>query len=268
MPFVAFAPKVAQRTLQATALRARLRRRSTYALRPIGRSRCARASWCVCAVVCAFFEPASRISQTFADGPRILCGVPESGSIQVTRLSAISFLQSTQPIAAVRQSRSIRATVSAAKTVCATRTRDRSPGRPGSVRRCALRVRHHVADFRADFVGRIAEPDGVAVGLRHAAAVEAGQARRFGQQMGWLGEAWFLKYLVSGTISRRISHRRSQARLANHVYHAFSQWGSLGPSRFPPTPGRIRSRDRYLLLHVRTPPREQLVVDLQAESEC
>src|SRR5271170_1866151 len=62
----------------------------------------------------ACLEPVSRISQT-------CCGLASNclrrvwiGSIHLTRLSAISFLQSTQPMAAERQSRSMRPIVSGA----------------------------------------------------------------------------------------------------------------------------------------------------------
>src|SRR5271154_304930 len=52
----------------------------------------------------------------------------------------------------------------------------------------ALRVGHHVARFGTNLVGRIAEPDGVAVGLRHAPAIEAWKPRCFGRQIAGLAE--------------------------------------------------------------------------------
>ena len=69
------------------------------------------------------------------------------------------------------------------KTVCATRTQDKlraGPDRCASTR-CGSVIM--LRTFARISSGGSDEPDRVAVGLRHAAAVEAGQARRFGQQM-------------------------------------------------------------------------------------
>src|ERR1700722_53272 len=44
----------------------------------------------------------------------------------------------------------------------------------------ALRVGHHVAGFGANLIGCVGEPDSIAVGFRHATAVEAGKAWGFG----------------------------------------------------------------------------------------
>src|SRR6202046_4624164 len=66
----------------------------------------------------------------------------------------------------------------------------------------ALGVGHHIASLSADFVRRIAEQDGLAVGLAHPAAVEAGEARRFGRQV-----CWFDKNLIPQKVVCQLSDR-------------------------------------------------------------
>src|ERR1700722_13968748 len=87
------------------------------------------------AAFCAFLPPASRISQTClgcaSNSLRRAC----TGSIHVTRFSDISFLQSTQPIAAVRQSASTFAIVSGSENNLCHANTGQISGRPGSVRR-------------------------------------------------------------------------------------------------------------------------------------
>src|ERR1700719_3589642 len=55
-----------------------------------------------------------------------------------------------------------------------------------------LWVRHHVADFGANLVGWIGEPDRIAVAFGHAPPIEAWQSRRFGCQVSRLTQ-----YLVN-----------------------------------------------------------------------
>ena len=159
----------------------------TCALRPIRRSRCARASWFAA-------RPCALSSAGVEDIPNSARMRLKFFAACLNRLDPLDqvfghrFLQSTQPICAVRQSWSTFAIVSGGENnLCYAKTGQIS-GRPGSVRRIALRVRHHVADLGANLVGRIGEPDRVAVAFGHAAAVEARQPRRFGQQVSRLAQ--------------------------------------------------------------------------------
>src|SRR5580704_1563872 len=56
-------------------------------------------------------------------------------------------------------------------------------GTPGIGAALSLRVRHHAADLGADLVGWIAQPDRIAVRLRHPPTVESRQSRGFREQM-------------------------------------------------------------------------------------
>ena len=176
-----------------------------------------RAPSSCCAAFCAFFEPASRISQTCRGCASYSSRRACTGSIHLIRLSAISLLAIdaadargaaafVRPRDRLRRRKQFVPVEDRADSGC--------PGRCGA---CAA-GRSSCCGLSCEFRPAIAQRDGVAVALGHSPAVGPGNARRFGQQVPRLAQApAYMRNLamLASAVQESFRRRLRAARFAN-----------------------------------------------------